>query len=481
MIRENLKKSGLDSLDEYEQLLRADSSKSRGEWNALISIMTVGESHFFRDLGQFKLLREHILPELIAGAKARQSLRIWSAGCATGEEPLSLAILIDELLPDKDQWHLHIIGTDINDQAIAKARRGIFGEWSFRNVSSEERTRYFTRRGDAWKIIERIHRMAVFRTGNLLDPRSNPAGDENSMDLIVCRNVLIYFNQEAAACAVDNLVKTPAPGGYLMAGHGELMNLLSHAAGLMPEIHAESVVYRKADDSVSPSRATARQEEPLPVLPQESEGSIVEKRTGILPGGREIGVPRPSASALDAPRPVQRVSPEPTAAPADRSVRDALRELHGLFRNKDYGAVIEKGVRLIVIDPRNLVACGLVARSYANQGLYEKASELCRKMMEIDDHSVTAHFLMANLAEAQEEYEEAKRLLKRVVYLQPTFAPAYIELSGIYARENDTRRSQMNRRAAVELLKSLPPDTVIDQYENVTAGELISYLQDTNL
>ena len=138
-----------------------------------------GETYFFRDHGQFDLLRLRLLPELIERRRGAKTLRLWSAGCASGEEAYSLAMLVDMLLPERDGWDILILGSDIDQTALAKARRGHYGQWSFRMVPPALQQRYFQRKGDEWALDERIRRMVTFRAGDLIGepfPGSGIAG-----------------------------------------------------------------------------------------------------------------------------------------------------------------------------------------------------------------------------------------------------------------------------------------------------------------
>ena len=116
----------------YYQLVESQSDGGVAEWEELLALFMNGETFFFRDNGQFTLLKEQILPTLIHRKKSMRSLRILSAGCSTGEEAYSLAILVDQLLPDRENWNINILGLDINVQAIQHAQQGIYGQWAFR-------------------------------------------------------------------------------------------------------------------------------------------------------------------------------------------------------------------------------------------------------------------------------------------------------------------------------------------------------------
>ena len=446
-----LKKTGLAGMDEYYRLLEASPAKNDREWKKLVSFLTVGESYFFRDSDQFTLLRDQILPELISRHQRQRSLNIWSAGCSTGEEAYSLAMVIDELLPERQDWKIAILGTDINEEAIEKAKSGVFGAWSFRRVSPDVKKRYFSPISQGWQLDERIRLMVDFRVENLLDTHSGLGHAKTPMDLIVCRNVFIYFNREAITRALNTLCRVLGEEGYLVTGHGELLGQSPVGKGLRVIVHPESVLYQK----MSRVQAASRQH-------------LFEARVQRPP----LPVSRPfhrarrpfTASPAQRPKPV-----------ADRTNPNAGSVLESPFRDGQYLAVIETGQRLIKEDPRNFEAYSFMARSYANLGLYEEATEMCRKMLELHAESVIAYLLLAHIAEARENYEEAKKLLKKVIYLEPKYVAAYIELSGIYDREHDNLRAETMRRSALELLKSLPTDAMIQPYEEVTAKELIGY------
>lgn len=213
----------LSSPELYYQLLNSQTSKSHQEWQYLIAQLTNLESYFFRDKEQFALLKNCILPELIQRNRSTRTLRICSAGCSTGEEVYSLAILLTELLPDLEQWNLVILGVDINSDALTKAKIGIYRPWSFRGVDLRIQQQYFQSVGDQYQIVSRISQLATFRTLNLVQTRfPQPETDLSDMDLILCRNVFIYFEKSAISHVLDKFYHTLKPLGYLLTGHAEL-------------------------------------------------------------------------------------------------------------------------------------------------------------------------------------------------------------------------------------------------------------------
>ena len=258
----------------YCQLLEADSGASGDEWKELVGRLTVGESYFFRDAGQFELLRHWILPELIEARKTSRTLRLWSAGCSTGEEPYSLAILLDMLLPDPAGWDVSIIGTDVNRHAIHSARQGVFSAYALRSLNDDLiKARYFIQRDRHWILDEAIRARVRFEYGNLVaDSFPVYSTQLHDMDLILCRNVFIYFDHEAIALVLPKLVNTLRLGGYLLTGHGELIG--QNPGLLHTRLYPESVVYQR----VAGGGETRIPHIPHPPVPMPQVISIAEQR-----------------------------------------------------------------------------------------------------------------------------------------------------------------------------------------------------------
>src|SRR5689334_4130491 len=167
----------------------------------LICHLTVGETYFFRESGTLEALSQRVLPELIAQRRETgRHLRLWSAACSSGEEAYSLAILLDHLLPDIHEWRITLLATDINPRALAKAAAGVYGEWSFRALPPDLRARYFTSVGSGRLAIRpEIAARVTFAQLNLAAERTPASAvDTRAMDVILCRNVLLYFTPEQA-------------------------------------------------------------------------------------------------------------------------------------------------------------------------------------------------------------------------------------------------------------------------------------------
>lgn len=460
VIAGRIKHYKLSGAEDYYLLLQAAPAQSEAEWQKLISLITVGESYFFRDKGQFALLKDQILPELIAVRQPMRSLKIWSAGCSTGEEPYSVAILVDELLPQRDGWQIRILGTDINPEAIDKARRGVFTKWSFRMCGKDLQRHHFTPRKDEWEIMERVRNMVELRCGNLLDRSDDLTSDFSNVDLIICRNVFIYFNKEAIAQVMERFTRCLREGGYLLTGHGELHGHGLVLKGFGTRVFQDSLVYQKLGAVAAVTGLD------LQMAERERQSS-----PAVTP---EVPKPKGVAHKQKAHRKIEKPEFKVEAA----RTPEMPSELEALFRRGDYAGSITLGESLIAGAPHNFAILHLLAQAYANVGEHDKAAGLCKKMMELQTHSAKPYFWLAQIAEAQGDYEAAKKLLKKAIYLDLTFVAAYLELSGLYERENDRKRAGTMRQTALALLKGLAPDQIVECYQEITAGELVRYLME---
>ena len=198
------------------QLLASVTDESTPRWLfELVQFLTVGETYFFRDPAQIAALRDAILPEAIARRGIERRLRVWSAGCSTGEEVYTLAILLLQRNLGAD-WDISLVGTDVNRESLRVAREGRYPAWSFRSTPDTVRDRYFEPGTGGWRLTEDVRHMARFSWMNLgADDLMAPVTDA---DLVVCRNVTIYFDDVATQRLYRTLISALAPGGWLMLG-----------------------------------------------------------------------------------------------------------------------------------------------------------------------------------------------------------------------------------------------------------------------
>ncbi len=212
--------TGDATIDDYRTRLRDPAD---AEWPQLESAVTINETFFFRFAEQFTALKTTILPAMIARHREDRRLRIWSVGCSTGAEAHSVAVLLADLLGDEiTDWRITLTGTDIDEAALAAARKAEYSSWALRTMGEGERVRLFDRIGERYRLKGRYRGIARFERHNLLAmiEAAAPMGFSD-YDLILCRNVLIYFRQDDATAIVGALAGRLAADGILLLGHAE--------------------------------------------------------------------------------------------------------------------------------------------------------------------------------------------------------------------------------------------------------------------
>jgi len=236
-----LEQHRLKSFEEYYHLLRYDRRREE-ELVVLIDNLTTNETYFFRESAQLQAFSREILPEMREQLSDRKSLKIWSAGCSTGEEPYTIAILLLESGDWWRDWQVDILGSDINQRVLHTARRGVYKKGAHRATSPEMLKKYFVpdEKGD-YRIVDSVKKLVSFSYLNLLDPYKT--GLISTMDLIFCRNVIIYFDAEAKKKVVENFHHKLRDGGYLLLGHSESLINISNSFVLRTLKH--DMVYQK--------------------------------------------------------------------------------------------------------------------------------------------------------------------------------------------------------------------------------------------
>lgn len=238
-LSERIAALSLEGFNDYYQYLRLSSGGS-AELDEVVDLLTTKETYFFRQEYQLRALQHELLPELARHNVRSRRLTIWSAGCATGEEAYTVAMCVLESRLFEG-WDVHVIGSDISKKSVAAARRGVYRPSAFRSTPPALRRAYFDERPDGSHIAENVKRLCHFGQVNLLDvSRASIVG---RVDLVLCRNVLIYFDARARSKVIENLYERLLPGGYLLLGHSESLWNVSTAFELC---HLkDDLVYRK--------------------------------------------------------------------------------------------------------------------------------------------------------------------------------------------------------------------------------------------
>ncbi len=246
-----------ESFEELYRKVKADGSKRLEQ--KVIDAITTNETLFFRDSGPFELLKNKIIPELIDKRSKKSSglfairIRIWSAGCSTGQEIYSIAIVLKELLKDTSKYNIRLLGTDISDSAIAQASQGIYNKFEIeRGLPKNILQKYFTREGNFWKVKDEIRAMCTFRKLNLMYPFKSIG----KFDIIFCRNVAIYFSIEDRKKLFRRLAEVLEKDGYLIIGSTE--SLTNICPLFVPKRHLRGIYYQLREDVSQPPARMAK-------------------------------------------------------------------------------------------------------------------------------------------------------------------------------------------------------------------------------
>jgi chemotaxis protein methyltransferase CheR len=239
-IKDRVQKLGLNSVASYLRMIFVQPA----EMEALINAFTINETYFYREESQLTALGRSLLPLVVSKRRPGELVRIWSLPCASGEEPYSIAIWLLENWPLVDAWHIEIVGSDIDTDALARARAGRYGERALAKLPADIRERYFRPESGQQRdreIIDDLKESVLFTQVNLIDPAS--VATERPFDVIFCRNLLIYFDDAARHVAAANLFNRLTPGGFLCVSHTESMARIDDRFEMVR--FDDAIVYRR--------------------------------------------------------------------------------------------------------------------------------------------------------------------------------------------------------------------------------------------
>ena len=359
-------------------LLQTDN----GVFDAIVAEVTVGETYFFRDPDLFGLMRKLILPEILRARPGGAPLQVWSAGCATGEEAYTLAILMEEEGLDA---RARILATDVSREALRRARAGVFGRWSLRSDTGRIAERYFTSEGDRLRLADRFRERVSFKFLNLAADFTTAKAAPPPMDLILCRNVLIYLDPATIRQVARRLFDSLADGGWLLTGPSD-PPLWNHAP-FKTIITSSGVLYRRENQTMareSAGQAPARLRTPSPV-----------ERFAATPKAQTSHRAEPAALPKRPPRVV--------------TARPGLQEIRALADRGQLQAAEEALLELLAREALSVEARHLLAVLYLAAGRTADAIGSLRRLIYLDPDVPAAHLMLGALLERQGDLVGARR------------------------------------------------------------------------
>jgi chemotaxis protein methyltransferase CheR len=355
----------------------SDPLSGSAEMDQLVGELTIGETYFFRQQEHFELMHKAIVPDLLRRNKDTRAIRIWSAGCATGAEPYSVSVLLQtEFRNELAGWDVSILATDINVDFLAQAREARFADWALRGATEEFRQRCFVRNGSTWELRPPYRKGVVFRYSNLANDADLP-GAAGKFDLILCRNVLIYFSSEQTAKVLDRFHQALAPGGWLLVGYAE-----------------PNMEMFKAFETVSAPQSTAYRK-------LETTAEVPRKEVTWEPldwEDRQIEVYPPTT----VPEPIH------ASPPSVEQVRTLADAGH-------WEAATALAERLIAADGLNPAAHFTSALIHEHFGAIQRARQAFQRAIYLDRRFALAHYHLGTSFRSTHEMERADRCFRNAL------------------------------------------------------------------
>jgi chemotaxis protein methyltransferase CheR len=427
MLNRNLASAAVDfgykNTNEFIQwLLTARINKKQIE--KLSAHLTVSETYFWREPQVFSAFTDFILPELIDSKKNKEkTIRILSAACSTGEEPYSIAIALHRSIPEIKDWNIIIQATDINEKALAKARSGVYNPWSFRNSPPWLKSRYFEHmQNRKYALIPEIREMVTFVSCNLTEDDCFSVLPHNgSMDIIFCRNMLMYFTPEWAEKISEKLFRLLSKDGWLIVASCELSSQLFPK--LLTVNFPGAILYRKTFKESDPSSS---KHDDFPAFAS--------------------GLPEDPlfSYAFEAPAPQP---PPPQSIPGNTSKKNHSGKKIPLESYSDKVSAI---------------------RLLAGQGHLTKALAECNAALGVYKLYPGLYLLLASILQELDKREEAIIAVKQAVYIDPDYIMGHFTLGNIYFRLGKMKSAEKYFKNALELLNSESDDDIPEESEGLS-------------
>ncbi|KAF0221380.1 MAG: chemotaxis protein methyltransferase [Geobacteraceae bacterium] len=422
--------------------------ESRQELQKLLQHLTVGETYFFRYRAHFEALKTLIATELTA--RNGKSLRFWSAGCSTGEEPYSMAMTIMETVPDWRKRDIRILATDINNRALKKAREGVYRSWAMRVTEKRYLDRYFDWVGDKFRVKEEVKSLIEFSPLNLQTAGfPTEDGDSRKFDAIFCRNVMIYFTLDTTRRIVERFAECLVPGGYLFLGHAEALSQISSQF----ERHTRDGSFYYSKKSGAHAFPLRREQRPA-------------KEKKSAKGGAK-------------PAPVK-LLPQTEAIYEKKSepeLKECYERARALFDEENFPEAAKLLAEVIRRKPDHVAALVTQGFILANDGLFEDALAICSKALTIDDLLPEAYFLKGLVLDMINEPAAAAEEYRKAILLNMDFVMPHYHLGRLFVRLGKEKEGLRELRNSLRILERGEEDGVVPHSGGLSRVVFLEHLR----
>jgi len=503
---QRLQHRGYDSYREYYNLLKFHP-EGRLEIRELLDLITIGETYFFRNKAQFDVLMRFVLPEIIqrkADSRDR-CIRVWSAGCSGGDETYSIAMAMMEVVPSYQEWRISILGTDINRNGLACAKEAVYAEKHIAHLPKGYLEKYFKVGGSTYRLNPKVQELTQFEYHNLA---KDPFIQERmqNIDILFCRNVIIYFDDQTTQRVIANFHDCLAQDGYLFLGHSETLWQITDKFERVE--FPQTFIYRK--------RSSPAQEDPMkpfiavpeialgdltlsaaaiPALSQNGSGPPLEAQRKDRCSGAALSDSPPSGGGVGGEtstnetdiengflqqelRPRRQETPEPLQdfeKPLDgkKQVESAHNEAT-LYLEETGDQTTLRSPNHIIEQGKNHIRTYLTrATILANEAKYKEATDILGKIIEADNLSVEAYYLLGVLSYKSSNLNEAETQFRKVIYVDPDSVIAYFNLGNMYLYQRKLREAAREFKNAIRLLEKRPKDEQVKFCEDFTVEFLL--------
>ena len=426
--------------------------------DALVRFLTIGETYFFRDKNMFQTLKDEIFRGLITHPRRnKKHINIWSAGCASGEEPYSIAILIDQMAAVFRGWTVSIIGTDINTAALEKAEKGVYTRWSFRDTPDVILKKYFISGNDGtFEIKPEIRKQVNFSRLNLMQSDyTGVLSDFLPIDVVLCRNVIMYFKPGTREQVFARIGRYLDSDGWLIASPAE--SGFVNSAGFASVHFPSTICHRKGLPRRSEQKHVFRE-------------SSLKAKTGIRVSTAAKSLKTVITSSFRRKTDRNYTATDPKAIFHQASL---------LYRAGQYMEVINRLAPLFSglapDDNQFLMApesMALLARTHANLGDLEQAERWCKKSIEYERFNPEHYYLLGTIRQEDGRLADAIKAFKQAVYLDPDLVMGHFTLSMIMGQSGRPHDAKRHMKITYSLLLKVDPDETIPLSDGLTAGRL---------
>ncbi|MFZ4463350.1 MAG: CheR family methyltransferase [Bacteroidales bacterium] len=426
------------------------SQLNREQLGKLATYLTIGETYFFREKKSFDFLEQIYLPGLISKRyETERRIRIWCAGTASGEEAYSLAIALNQCIPDIHRWNISILATDINPVFLDKARKGIYTRWSFRSSSVEFINKYFKRVGaNEFHILPEIRKMVKFELLNLAQDNYPSAENKTqAFDIIFCRNVLIYFSPEGTRHVTERFYKSLVDGGILIVSPVEMSHLISQRFSKI--IYSGYTIYQKDKNRIESGKVENKPNSAASTDEIISSGIAFRNTQPIVINHNSSGETL-NPTLFDS-------SFEMLESTKEYLQKELFQESKSAPSNKDS------------FNPDEVFF--LQAKSKANQGKLQEAKELCEAGIASDKLDADLYYLLATVLQEQGNDAGAITALKMALYIRHDFVLAYFLLGNLELKAGNPAAGKKSFKNALISLSKYTPDDILPDSDGLTVGK----------